>query len=172
MDGIRYTLVPSPLGEILIAGDAEGLRRIVFQEGDDPLHPPRDWTRSDEDSLLMKAQHQIGEYFDRRRRTFDLKLMPEGTPFQLRVWRELTQIPYGRTISYAELARGIGRPSASRAVGAANGRNPLPIVIPCHRVIGASGKLTGYHGGLHLKTGLLELEGAELPTPSAQPAFL
>jgi methylated-DNA-[protein]-cysteine S-methyltransferase len=92
-------------------------------------------------------------------RTFDLPLQPKGTPFQHQVWRELRSIPYGRTISYGELARRLGRPSAQRAVGAANGRNPLPIVIPCHRVIGSDGTLTGYAGGLGIKRRLLEIEG-------------
>ncbi len=93
-----------------------------------------------------------------RPRRGDTPLAPEGTPFQLRVWQALREIPYGETITYGELARRIGKPTASRAVGAANGRNPLPIIVPCHRVIGSNGTLTGFYGGLHLKAGLLELE--------------
>ena len=103
---------------------------------------------------------QLGEYFAGRRRTFDLPLTPEGTTFQCSVWMALRAIPYGATISYRALAERIGRPSAMRAVGAANGRNPLPIVVPCHRVIGADGSLTGFGGGLPTKRFLLELEGA------------
>jgi len=102
----------------------------------------------------------LAEYFQGRRKVFDLPLAPEGTPFQLRVWNALREIHYGKTISYGELAARIGQPSASRAVGLANGSNPLPIVIPCHRVIGSNGKLTGYGGGLPIKERLLALEGA------------
>jgi methylated-DNA-[protein]-cysteine S-methyltransferase len=110
---------------------------------------------------------QLEEYFSGQRRDFDLELAPQGTEFQLRVWNELTRIPYGTTISYGELARRLGNPDASRAVGTANGANPIPIVVPCHRVIGADGSLTGFGGGLKAKAALLELEGA-LPQGSAQ----
>jgi methylated-DNA-[protein]-cysteine S-methyltransferase len=119
----------------------------------------RDWRRDDDD--FNDVVTQLAEYFDGRRRQFDLPLAPEGTPFQQSVWRALLDIPYGETISYGELATRIGRRSASRAVGLANGSNPLPIVIPCHRVIGASGKLTGYGGGLAIKDQLLALERGE-----------
>jgi methylated-DNA-[protein]-cysteine S-methyltransferase len=166
MERIRYTLIGSPLGEVLIAGDARGLRRIVFQEGTDPLPPPAEWIRDDE--ALRSAAEEIAEYFEGERKDFDLALAPEGTPFQLRVWEALRGIPYGETRSYGAIARSLGHPEASRAVGAANGRNPLPIVVPCHRVIGASGKLTGYHGGLYLKQGLLELEKRNVSATSAQ----
>jgi methylated-DNA-[protein]-cysteine S-methyltransferase len=101
---------------------------------------------------------QLDAYFAGRRRDFDVRLAPEGTPFQLRVWAALCEIPYGETISYAELARRIGNPNAVRAVGAANGRNPLPIVVPCHRVVGADGSLVGFGGGLDVKRALLDLE--------------
>lgn len=104
------------------------------------------------------------EYFTGKRREFSLPLAPEGTPFQQRVWRELVKIPYGMTISYGELARRLRQPTAFRAVGAANGKNPLPIVIPCHRVVGAAGELTGFGGGLHLKAGLLSLETGRSPS--------
>ena len=108
----------------------------------------------------MRAARQIEEYFAGTRREFRLPLDPEGNPFQRRVWNALRKIPYGETWSYGQLAERIGRPGAARAVGSANARNPLPIVVPCHRVIGANGKLTGYYGGLHLKAFLLELEAA------------
>lgn len=111
--------------------------------------------------LLDRAVRQLTEYFEGTRRDFDLPLEPEGTPFQIRVWRELRKIPYGRTITYGELASRVGNPSAARAVGASNGRNPLPIVIPCHRVIGSGGKLVGYGGGLPTKSWLLRLESGE-----------
>lgn len=108
---------------------------------------------------------QLTEYFAGKRRSFDLELAPHGTPFQLRVWQALREIPYGATISYADLARRIGQPSAMRAVGAANGRNPIPIVVPCHRVIGKDGTLTGFGGGLPCKQALLALEGVTIPLP-------
>jgi O-6-methylguanine DNA methyltransferase len=113
---------------------------------------------------------ELAEYFAGRRRDFTLAVDPPGTPFQRQVWSELARIPYGGTLSYGELARRVGRPSASRAVGAANGANPIPIVLPCHRVIGADGSLTGYGGGLPIKRALLALEGA-LPAEPARLAF-
>ena len=109
-----------------------------------------------------EAARQLGEYFRRERRDFDLPLAPRGTPFQLRVWQELQAIPYGATVSYAELAARVGSPGAYRAVGRANGTNPIPVVIPCHRVINVGGALGGYGGGLPVKRALLELEGALL----------
>jgi methylated-DNA-[protein]-cysteine S-methyltransferase len=117
--------------------------------------------------LIAETGRQLAEYFGRRRMLFDLPLAPRGTPFQLMVWRTLATIPYGQTISYGELAARIGQPTAVRAVGAANGRNPLPIVLPCHRVIGASGSLTGFGGGLPTKRFLLQLEGALPPDAPA-----
>jgi methylated-DNA-[protein]-cysteine S-methyltransferase len=118
-----------------------------------------DW-REGESELLERARRQLAEYFAGKRRTFDLPLAPHGTEFQCAVWRALADIPYGETISYAQLATRVGKPTATRAVGAANGRNPLPIVLPCHRVIGADGSLTGFGGGLPTKQFLLRLEGA------------
>lgn len=122
------------------------------------MRPQKDWTRSSEP--FEAAITQLREYFAGRRRGFDLPLAPAGTDFQRRVWRALTTIAYGETISYGELARRIGNPRASRAVGLANGANPLPIIVPCHRVIGASGALTGFGGGLPIKRTLLALEKA------------
>lgn len=169
MESVRYTLLPSPLGEILIAGDAAGLRWIVFQEGVRPMKPRTAWRRDDD--AFKNAGAQFAAYFAGELRRFDLPLAPEGTDFQKEVWRGLCRIPYGRTVSYGELARSIGYPDAARAVGAANGKNPLPIVVPCHRVIGASGKLTGFSAGLHIKEQLLELEAGR-PATAAQGAFL
>lgn len=157
---MRYSVVPSPVGPLLLAADQGGLRLIEF---DHPRHPARrgdDWMRADDDALLRDAASQLDDYFAGTRRTFDLPLAPTGTGFQLEVWQALRAIPYGETISYAQLATRIGKPSAMRAVGAANGRNPLPIVVPCHRVIGADGTLTGFGGGLPTKHFLLTLEGA------------
>jgi len=164
---MNYAYVDSPLGRILVAGDEAGLRKISFMDGDTAIAPAAGW--SENPRALAEARRQLGEYFAGRRREFSLPLAPEGTPFQRRVWDALVEIPYGVTISYGELARRLRKPTASRAVGAANGRNPLPIVIPCHRVIGASGDLTGFGGGLHLKVGLLSLENA-LPAPKARAA--
>lgn len=160
MDTIHYTTLHSPLGEVLVAADGAGLRHISFLAGDNPVRPGPDWQAGAAPSLphLAEALAQLRAYFSGALRAFDLPLAPGGTPFQQRVWQALREIPYGRTISYGELARNIGRPTASRAVGAANGRNPLPVVVPCHRVIGGDGRLTGFNGGLPLKEGLLQLE--------------
>jgi methylated-DNA-[protein]-cysteine S-methyltransferase len=155
---MNYAYVDSPLGKVLIAGDDSGLKKISFMEGSTAETPHDDWTENPR--ALSQARKQLREYFAGKRKEFSLTLAPEGTPFQQRVWRELQRIPYGMTISYGDLARRVRKPTASRAVGAANGKNPLPIVIPCHRVIGASGDLTGFGGGLHLKVGLLTLEDA------------
>ena len=156
MVALRYTLVESPLGPILVAGGGQGLRRINFQAGNAPLEIPPQWERDDE--ALRDAAQQLRAYFAGSLRTFELPLRAEGTPFQHRVWEQLRAIPYGETRTYGELAGRLGQPTASRAVGAANGQNPLPIVVPCHRVIGSTGKLTGFYGGVHLKDFLLGLE--------------
>ena len=153
-----YTFVPSPVGKLLLAG-IDTLSLIGFSRGANPTTPQTDWKRA-ETSLLRQAARQLDEYFAGERRTFDLGLKPSGTPFQLEVLDALATIPYGETRSYGEVAAQIGRHKAVRAVGAANGRNPLPIVLPCHRVIGADGSLTGFGGGLETKRYLLDLEGA------------
>jgi methylated-DNA-[protein]-cysteine S-methyltransferase len=139
----------------LVAGET-GLCAIGFM--DDEIHPPDSDTRDDSHPLLVETAAQLHAYFDGSLRTFSLRLDMAGTDFQLRVWNLLREIPYGETRSYRDLAAALGRPRAVRAVGAANGANPLPIVVPCHRVIGADGRLTGYGGGLPLKKQLLELE--------------
>lgn len=118
--------------------------------------------RQDDLPILMEAARQLEEFFNRERRDFDLPISPSGTDFQMKVWKELCNIPYGETISYGELARRIGNPNASRAVGLANGANPISIIVPCHRVIGANGKLTGYGGGLPRKEKLLALEAGQV----------
>ena len=158
---MNFTTMDSPLGQILVAGDAQGLRLINFQEGSSPILISAEWR--DEENSFHDATAQIGAYFEGRLTEFDLSLSPLGTTFYQEVWRELEHIPYGQTISYGELAGRVGRPKAARAVGAANGRNPLPIVIPCHRVIGSDGSLTGYGGGLRFKRELLELEHRHNP---------
>jgi methylated-DNA-[protein]-cysteine S-methyltransferase len=148
----------SPIGRLLLAGDATGLRRVHFQSGPQPLRPAAQWRQ--ERAPFEEALAQLSEYFAGTRRSFQLPLRLAGTEFQLRVWRCLQDIEYGQTISYAELARRVGQPGAARAAGLANGSNPLPIIIPCHRVIGADGSLTGFGGGLPIKRALLSLEGA------------
>lgn len=153
MKELRYSRMESPIGELLlVAGDA-GLRAIGFQGS----QPRPEWERRD--GSLREVARQLGAYFAGELRDFDLPLDTRGTPFQHDVWRELRRIPFGRSSTYSEIARRIGRPSAVRAVGAANGRNPLPIIVPCHRVVGSDGKLTGYAGGLPIKEFLLRLEG-------------
>ncbi len=149
----------TPIGTLRIVGDESGLERIdlpnAAANAPDPAWEER---RRSLPRPLREAKRQLLAYFEGRRRDFDLPLAPAGTAFQRRVWDELRRIPYGDTISYGELARRIGQPTASRAVGAANGRNPLAIVVPCHRVIGADGTLTGYGGGLPVKETLLAHE--------------
>jgi methylated-DNA-[protein]-cysteine S-methyltransferase len=160
MSTMFYTQIESPLGPLLLAADDAGLRQILFVNGRHPARPESSWT---EDRVpLNDGIRQLHAYFGGELEKFDLPLAPEGTPFQLGVWRSLCGIPYGETISYGELAGRIGNPKASRAVGLANGSNPIPIVIPCHRVIGSNGKLTGYGGGLPIKEKLLALERRQL----------
>ena len=151
-----YAMVPSPLGQLMLAGAEGRLRVIGFPTGGKARGPEPGWRRADD--LFADAARQIGEYFAGERRAFDLPLAPESTPFQAEVLAELRRIPYGETRTYGQIAWEMGRPGASRAVGAANGRNPLPIVIPCHRVVGRTGALTGFGGGLAAKRYLLELE--------------
>ena len=145
----KFTTIPSPIGEILLARNENGISHIRFQDGDSPLSPAADWQRADTD--FEDVITQLNVFFAGGLQEFNLPLAPDGTLFQQTVWHQLQTIPYGSTTTYGELAAEIGKPKASRAVGAANGRNPIPIVIPCHRVIGANGKLTGFRGGLHIK---------------------
>lgn len=155
---MRYTYIESPVGRLMLAGDSEGLLSISFMEGRHPTPPEESWLV--DDRPFGDAAEQLQAYFDGNLREFNLRLVPRGTQFQLQVWSALREIPYGTTISYAELARRIGKPKAVRAVGAANGKNPLAIVVPCHRVIGSNGSLTGYGGGMRNKEYLLALEGS------------
>ena len=151
---MRYSTLTTPIGELLLTADDDGALTGVNLPN---RHPdPAGWEPDDE--LLADARRQLTEYFAGERTTFDLPLRPAGAPFQRRVWEALLRIPYGATASYGELARELGHPTAARAVGAANGRNPIAIVVPCHRVIGSNGSLTGYAGGLECKRALLDLE--------------
>ncbi|WP_457098063.1 methylated-DNA--[protein]-cysteine S-methyltransferase [Lysobacter sp. P5_B9] len=159
MSDVLHRRIESPVGPLLIAGNDAGLQLIEFHAPRHPMARGDGWREGDH-AVLRQAQAQLAEYFAGQRRDFDLPLAPQGTGFQREVWWEIANIPFGGTISYAELALRVGRPTATRAVGAANGRNPLPIVLPCHRVIGADGSLTGFGGGLPTKQFLLQLEGA------------
>jgi len=155
-----YSHVDSPVGPLLVAGDGETLRFLSFPSGHKSFGPAPDW-RPD-DAPFGTVRRQLGAYFAGELRQFDLPLRPSGTAFQLRHWALLEQIPYGQTRTYGALAQQIGAPRASRAVGAANGNNPLPIILPCHRVLGANGALTGFGGGIAVKRYLLALEAAVL----------
>lgn len=151
-----YCYLETPIGELLLAGDHDGLSMIGFPKGSMRREPEADWIFNEKQ--LAEARRQLREYFTGERREFDLPVRLSGTEFQVSVLQALQQIPYGETVSYGEIARRIGRPRAVRAVGAANGRNPVPIVVPCHRVIGSTGDLTGFGGGLDTKEALLRLE--------------
>jgi len=153
---IYYDGMESPIGVLRLVADEHGLREVRFAEPRHPRPTPGDWIRASEPLALARVQ--LEQYFAGERVAFDLPLHPLGTPFQLSVWRELARIPYGATASYGEIAKRIDNPTAGRAVGAANGRNPLPIIVPCHRVIGRDGSLTGFVGGLPTKQFLLALE--------------
>ncbi|MEL6760857.1 MAG: methylated-DNA--[protein]-cysteine S-methyltransferase [Myxococcota bacterium] len=157
---MRYAIFPSPIGRLLVAGTEDGLCELQMMDSDKGHTPRSDWAPDAEHFTAVRLQ--LEEYFAGERQRFDLALAPVGTPFQTLVWRKLLEIPYGQTTSYGELARRIGRPRAVRAVGAANGRNPISVIVPCHRVIGADGGLTGFGGGLERKRYLLQLESGPL----------
>jgi len=153
--------IDSPVGALLLAATDEGLTHVLFRRTADlTLAPASAPVGQRAETILADTVRQLGEYFDGTRRSFDVPLAPSGTRFQLQTWRELREVAYGETSGYGDLARRIGRPGAARAVGSANGSNPISIIVPCHRVIGADGTLTGYGGGLDVKEKLLRLEGA------------
>lgn len=157
-------IIASPLGPICLAGTAAGLIRVSFQPGGPPVD-----TAPNAPALpgyFDQARQQLHEYFEGTRQDFSLPLAPPGTVFQQQVWQALQDIPYGTTITYQDLAQHLGKPTAARAVGSANGRNPIAIIVPCHRVIGRDGRLRGYAGGLHIKQQLLQHEGAWQPEGS------
>ncbi|MBP5856887.1 methylated-DNA--[protein]-cysteine S-methyltransferase [Marivibrio halodurans] len=166
---LLYCVTESPVGPILLAGDGERLHRIAFSTGRRPFGPEAGWAR--DDTAFAEARRQLATYFAGGLTRFDLPYALSGTDFRQRVWRALATIPHGETRSYGWLARAIGDPKAVRAVGAANGANPLPILLPCHRVIGADGSLTGFGGGIETKRALLDLEGARSHRPE-QPSLL
>lgn len=155
---LAYKFVKSPVGALKLVASDKGLAAILW-ENDSPRRVPlTSLVEDNKHPVLLKVERQLEEYFAGSRRAFDLPLDMRGTTFQKDVWEALLAIPYGETRSYGQLAKQLGRPSASRAVGAANGRNPISIVVPCHRVIGSSGKLTGFAGGLDVKARLLDME--------------
>jgi methylated-DNA-[protein]-cysteine S-methyltransferase len=153
---VWYDYLSTPIGKLLLAVDDKGLREVWFETGKHKKQLDPSWKR--DSKKVAFAATQLNEYFAGERQHFDLPLHLIGTPFQVSVWNALAKIPYGTTISYGEMARRIGQPQAVRAVGAANGRNPIPIILPCHRVIGADGSLTGFGGGLPTKRFLLAME--------------
>ena len=157
-----YDRIESPIGPIVLAGNGEALSFVGLPESRRPLSIQPHWER--DSGAFAQARKQFNAYFNGELIEFDLPLSPQGTAFQQRVWKALAAIPYAMTISYGELARRIGNPTASRAVGLANGANPLSIIVPCHRVIGANGSLTGYGGGLKAKEYLLDLERRHAPS--------
>ncbi|HOV58665.1 MAG TPA: methylated-DNA--[protein]-cysteine S-methyltransferase [Rhodanobacteraceae bacterium] len=165
MTAMVYDFLATPIGRLLLAGDAAGLRCIAFEDARQAGCIGAGWRH--DAGALRSAREQLAAWFAGELTVFDIALAPQGTPFQRAVWAQLQRLPYAGTISYGELAQRLGRPAARRAVGAANGANPLPIVVPCHRVIGADGQLTGFGGGLALKRWLLQHERRHAAPPFA-----
>ena len=154
---MEYRTFPTAIGDLTVAGDSRAVRFVHFERDGGPRPS---WVKAHA-GVVRDAQGQLEEYLERGRRAFDVPLVAQGTPFQRSVWNALAKIPYGETVSYGELARRIGQPTASRAVGAANGANPIPIIVPCHRAVGADGSMTGFGGGIALKRTLLALEAGQ-----------
>jgi methylated-DNA-[protein]-cysteine S-methyltransferase len=157
MTEMYYHMVESPICPILLAGDYEGLKHLIFLKDKEKVKIPDDWVENED--FFRETSRQLEAYFSGKLKFFDVKLAPEGTEFQKSVWKALCEVPYGETRTYKDVAASIGNPKAYRAVGLANNRNPVAIIVPCHRVIGANGKLTGYASGLDVKEFLLRLEG-------------
>jgi methylated-DNA-[protein]-cysteine S-methyltransferase len=151
-----YNIIESPVGPILLAGNEEGLKHLIFLKGKKKADIPEGWIENKD--FFKEAARQLKAYFSGELKSFDLELAPEGTDFQKSVWKALCEIPYGKTLTYKEIAVSLGKSRAYRAVGLANNRNPIAIIVPCHRVIGSNGKLTGYASGLDIKEFLLKLE--------------
>lgn len=155
---VIYTVLDSPIGALTLTASDEAITGLYMEDHLRWQGIDSSWERCDE--RFQEVEQQLMEYFEGERRVFSVAVNPDGTGFQRRVWRELQTIPYGKTSSYGALAKGLGKPRAAQAVGTANGRNPVSILIPCHRVVGTNGELTGYAGGLDRKRFLLELEGS------------
>lgn len=153
-----YKTMKSPVGELTLVASEKGLTAVLWEEEKPNRVPLEDLILDKKHPILLEVEDQLNEYFKGERKKFSLKLDPHGTEFQKKVWMALRSIPFGETRSYVELATQIGNPKASRAVGAANGKNPISVIVPCHRVIGSNGSLTGFAGGLKNKMTLLDLE--------------
>ena len=153
-----YDYFQSPHGRMLLVADDNALASVSFAGQKYAPRVDKGWTRDGAHAPIAKAKRELAEYFAGRRKRFSVKLAPQGTPFQRKVWKAIAGVAFGRTIAYAELARRAGRPGSARAAGAATGRNPIGIIVPCHRIVGSNGSLTGYAGGLAKKRALLELE--------------
>lgn len=156
---MKYSRFASEIGDIIVAGDADGITQLLIDNGSQPIAIDDSWQH--DEARFTDAKQQLNDYFARQRQQFDLRLNPTGTPFQQRAWQALQAIPFGHTRSYGQIAQALDSPTAARAVGLANNRNPIPIIIPCHRVVGADGSLTGYAYGLEVKRWLLALERGE-----------
>jgi methylated-DNA-[protein]-cysteine S-methyltransferase len=167
---MHYTKIDSPLGELLVLADEDGLTGLYLPTGKHVAQTPKGARR--DDAALASVRQQLAEYFSGQRERFDLPLNPYGTAFQRKVWLALRDIPYGKTTTYGTIATDLGQPTASRAVGLANGRNPLAVIVPCHRVIGANGALTGFGGGLPRKRWLLDHERRILGANGGGPSGL
>ena len=154
----RYDYYDSPCGRVLLVADGEALCGVYFTGQKHYFAPERGWKRDPQAAPLAETRRELDEYFSGKRRKFDVPLAAEGTPFQRAVWKAIAGVRFGETISYAELARRAGRPGSARAAGSATGRNPIGIIVPCHRIVGADGSLTGYAGGIDKKVTLLALE--------------
>ena len=163
---IAYDFFDSPIGPLVVAVEADAIAFLLLPKNGKPAHVAPDWHRAP--ARLREARAQLAAYFAGQLLAFDLALAPRGTAFQRSVWDQLVQIPYGDTTSYIELARRLGNPNAMRAVGAANGANPIAIIVPCHRVIGHDGQLVGFGGGLPAKRWLLDHERRNAPTPALE----
>ena len=155
---LGYKIIDSPVGKLKLVASDKGLAGVLWEREDAPRVALRGLAADEQHPVLLEAERQLGEYFAGKRKTFSVALDMQGTRFQIEVWQALLAIPFGETRSYGELAKRLGNPRATRAVGAANGRNPISIIVPCHRVIGSTGKLTGFGGGLENKAHLLSLE--------------
>jgi methylated-DNA-[protein]-cysteine S-methyltransferase len=155
----RYDYYDSPCGRMLLVADGDALCGAYFVGQKHMRETDADWVRDPGSPVFARTKRQLDEYFQGKRKSFDMPLAAAGTPFQRAVWKAIAGVGFGQTISYAELARRAGRPGSARAAGAATGRNPIGVIVPCHRIVGADGSLTGYAGGIDKKVALLELEG-------------
>jgi O-6-methylguanine DNA methyltransferase len=163
---LYFDIINTPIGDLLLLASDNGLKKILFEKQFRSLEIPNDWEQDKE--KLSQAKEQLLAYFDNNLIEFNLQLDPEGTVFQKQIWKQLEEIPFGEIRSYQDIANVIEKPNACRAIGMANSKNPIPIIIPCHRVIGKNGKLTGYAGGIDIKAKLLQLEDIDLGNDSQQ----